>query len=564
MKHLKGLLLAMTMLVFGLAGTVVVSASPTDLSSLTIYAVDAAGNKTEIPIQFNSTTYNYDITVKSTALSIDVQFKTEDATSTAQVVNAAYFTKLDIGVNKTQVLVTAADRTTGTYTINTTRVTADKDSQVSYEKADEDKKEESTEKKKDKDKNAVKVKVGKRTLKIQKKITAEVPKGFDQSTFEYKGKEYDCIVKGDAEHLVALYLYNSKIEGFYVYDQDNDTFYPLKNINVASRMYTVINYNEPSPVLKNYPKQSIEMGEETVKAWVLDAEEGVYLVYAMNWDEEINLYAYDSQEGVFQRYMINEDAYSQQEAAEVAYKKLQKNRTTLANKYNRLLKVIAGLLIFIVMLIFVLINMKLDRKAKKLQKEEQLSDDALDEEEYSAKQKKKEEKKQKKASKDNDVTEIPEEEDLREVPEDEEAEVETEDFTEYSEEEEMDEPEEMPKRGLFGRKKTGGGVYGDMPTFGSEFESTEGFYGGEIIEEDEVLIDITDDDEDVEPEEQFEISGGSSEGKEEPVVQERKVTPEEIMKSEEEDLKETLKSMLPPEEDEDDDEDDDFECIDLD
>ncbi|MCR5736095.1 MAG: cadherin-like beta sandwich domain-containing protein [Eubacterium sp.] len=557
MKHLKGLLLAMTMMVFGLAGTVVVSASPTDLSSMTIYAVDAAGNKSEVPIQFNSTTYNYDITVKSTALSIDVQFKTEDATSTAQVVNAAYFTKLDIGLNKTQVLVTAADRTTGTYTINTTRVTADKDSQVSYEKTDEDNKEEKNEKKKDK--NAVKVKVGKRTLKIQKKITAEVPKGFDQSTFEYKGKEYDCIVKGDAEHLVALYLYNSKIEGFYVYDQDNDTFYPLKNVNVASRMYTVINYNEPSPVLKNYPKQSIEMGEETVKAWVLDAEEGVYLVYAMNWDEEINLYAYDSQEGVFQRYMINEDAYSQQEAAEVAYKKLQKNRTTLANKYNRLLKVVAGLLIFIVMLIFVLINMKLDRKAKKLQKEEQLSDDALDEEEYSAKQKKKEEKKQKKAAKNNDAAEIPEEEDLREVPEDAEADVETEDFTEYSEEE--DELEEMPKRGIFGRKKAAGGVYGDMPTFGSEFESTEGFYGGEIIEEDEVLIDITDDNAETEPEDSFEISEDASE---EPVVQDRKVTPEEIMKSEEEDLKETLKSMLPPEEDEDDDDDDDFEFIDLD
>jgi hypothetical protein len=543
----------MIMMVLGLAGTATVAAAPTDLSSMTIYAVDAAGNKTEVPIEFNSTTYSYDITVKSTALTIDIVFKTEDATSTAQIVNAPYNTRLDIGANnKTQVLVTAANRATATYTINTTRLTADQDANFSYEKT-EDATEEKETKAEKAEKNATKVTVGKRTLKIKKKITEEVPKGFDKSTYEYQGKKYDCIVKGDADHLVALYLYNSKVEGFYVYDKDQDDFYPLKNINVASRMYTIISNSQPADVLKNYSRESIEIGDEKVKAWVLDAEEGVYLVYAMNWDEEVNLYAYDSEEGVFQRYMINEDAFSQQEAAEVAYRKLQKNRTTLANKYNRLLKVIAGLIIFIVMLIFILINMKLDRKAKKLQKEESVADDELDDEEYNEKQRKKAEKKKLKEEKKNKKEESVSEEDLREVPEENE-DAEVEDFTEDTEEEE---PEEQPKRGLFGKRKIAGGVYGDVPTFGSDMESSEGFYGGEILEEDEVLIDITSD-EPEEPENQFEIS------KPEEAVDEKKITPEEIMKNEEEDLKETLKSMLPPKEEDDDDDDDDFEFIDLD
>lgn len=571
MKHLKSLFLVVAMTVLGIAGTVTVSAAPTDLSSMKIYAVDAAGKKTEVPFDFNSTTYSYDITVKSTAVSIDIEFNTEDATSTAQIVNAPYNTRLDFGANnKTQVMVTASNRATGTYTINTTRLTADQDAGFSYETKTEDETK-ATEKKKE-EKNATKVTVGKRTLSIKKKITEEAPRGFDKSTFKYKGKNYDCIVKGDAEHLVALYLYNSKVEGYYVYDKETDDFYPLKNINVASRMYTIISNNQPSEVLKNYTRQTIEIGDETAKAWVLDAEEGVYLVYAMNWDEEVNLYAYDSQEGVFQRYLINEDAYSQQEAAEVAYKKLQKNRTTLANKYNRLLKVIAGLIILIVMLIFILINMKLDRKAKKLQKEERVADDVLDEEEYIERQRKKAEKKKGKKNAKQEES-IPE--DLREVSEESEGEVE--DFTEYSEEE-----EELPKRGLFGKRKIANGVYGDVPTFGSELESSEGFYGGEIIEEDDVLIDITDDED--EPEEQFEILkddleetdkkdaseaaekkdvSEEAENKDEPVMEEKKITPEEILKNEEEDLKEILKSMLPPEEDEEED-DDDFEFIDLD
>ncbi|MCR5703049.1 MAG: cadherin-like beta sandwich domain-containing protein [Eubacterium sp.] len=568
MKQLRGLCLVVAMMVLGLCGTVAVSAAPTDLSSMKIYAVDAAGKKIEVPINFSPTTYNYDITIKSDAVSIDIEYQTADATSKAEIVNEAYNTKMDTGAdNKTQVRVTAANGSTVLYRINTTKLTPQEDEGFSYgteedeTKADDDKKEE---KKKDKDKSKddVKVTVGKRTLRIAKKLPVDVPKGFEESKFEYKGKKYECIVKGDADKLVALYLYNSKVEGFYVYDQEDDEFYELKNINVASRMYTIVRSKEKADILSNYPRQKIEIGEEEVKAWVLDAEEEMYLVYAMNWDEETSLYSYDAKEGVFQRYLIDEDIYSQQEAAEVAYQKLQKNRTALANKYNMLLKVIGGLIIVIVMLIFVLINMKLDRKAKKLSKEShEASDDEYDEEEYLKKQKKKEEKKKAKEAKKNQKEIDQEETDLREV--DSESTGEVEDFTETaeeveeemaeSEEEEIENPE-VPKRKLFGKHKVAS-VYGDMPTFGSEFESHEGFYGGEVVEEDEVLIDITDDEKDVEvidhPEEP-----------EQKTVEEVAETPEEILKNEEEDLKETLKSMLPPEEDDDDD--DGFEFIDLD
>ena len=99
--------------------------------------------------------------------------------------------------------------------------------------------------------------------------------------------------------------------------------------------------------------------------------------------------------------------------------------------------------------------------------------------------------------------------------------------------------------------------YGDEPTFGTDKESTEGFYGGEVNAEDEVLVDLSEDD-----------GPALAEPIEEMAEQREIVDTAEIdvdSLSEPDDLKSTLKSMLQSEDDDDDiDEDDDFEFIDLD
>ncbi|MBP5773249.1 MAG: hypothetical protein J6W35_04185, partial [Eubacterium sp.] len=99
--------------------------------------------------------------------------------------------------------------------------------------------------------------------------------------------------------------------------------------------------------------------------------------------------------------------------------------------------------------------------------------------------------------------------------------------------------------------------YGDEPTFGTDKESSEGFYGGEINSEDEVLVDITED-EGPELAEPIENMADKRE-----IVDTSEIDVESL--NEPEDLKSTLKSMLQSDDEEDEpDEDNDFEFIDLD
>ena len=528
MKKVKVLFLFAIAMTLSIAGAVGVSASPTDLSSLTIYGVDAAGTKTEVPVDFSSTVYSYDITVKSNVEKLELEYTPEDSTSTAEIVNEAYNTKMDTGEgNKTQVKVTASDGTSALYTINTKKLTPEEDATYDETAAAKPKGKE------------VSVKVGKRTLKVSKTIPSEIPKGFEKSTYKYKGKKYECIVKGDAEKLVALYLHNSKVQGFYVYNEDADTFYELKNVEIASRMYTIVNVDDTAKILKNYEKKSIDIGNVKAKVWALNEDEDLYLVYAMNWDEEVNLYCYDAREHDFQRYPVSEDTYSQKEAAEVAYTNLQTNRNQLAKKYNMLLKIIGGLTILIVILIFIIINIKLSKKSKNLEYDEQYdaesdedenqtSDKKLTKEEKKAeKLRKKEEKKKAKKQKDKD--ELLEDELLEDLPN-------AADQFEFEEEEQTekeqpaDAEEEIPE----------------------ETAAQEQNRVSETVEE---------------PENSKDHAADSKPGEEsEPEQENKEVDIEEnsanVQKETEEDLRETLKAMLP--EEEDDDDDDDFEFIELD
>ena len=158
------------------------------------------------------------------------------------------------------------------------------------------------------------------------------------------------------------------IAGFYIYNEKKDTFYPMRNILIKSRMYTVVRPEKRDSCLKNYTKKRITIYDQEVSAWELDSEEKLYLVYAMNWDGDINLYCYDDQEKVFQRYIATSDVNTQLEAANTAYGKLQDKYNSIVDRYNILVKAIAGLIILIVILIFAVLNLILSNKTKKVKK----------------------------------------------------------------------------------------------------------------------------------------------------------------------------------------------------
>ncbi len=577
MKKIKSLLM-MTVVVSAMMIAMVFSVSAdetTDLSEMKVYGVNASGTKTEVPMSFNATTYEYDLTVKSDVTSIEIEAKTKDSTSNWIIEKDGINTKMDTGMNKTIVAVTSRAGVVQKYTLNTKKLTTAEE--ATY-------KEPETEANKVTKKTATdtSVKVGKSKMKITSSFGSDkIPEGFKKSTQKYKGKKYTGI-KGEVKDITAFYLYGDENEGFYIYDKDKDKFYAMSNIKIKSRMYTIVQPKETDGIVEAYKKKKVTIIDQEIKAWALDEEEGMYLVYAMNWNGDTNLYCYDDNEKCFQRYLTSSDANKQSEAAAKAYNKLQKDYNKLVDKYNVLIKILCGLVIIIIILVFVVINLALNKKEKKIKNDDHYSSDDESNEKLSKAEKKaakKEAKKEKKNQKyeqdDDDIDSgiaIGQEEekkqkdeleagiqdDLNKIGDEIEAEIsgeiseddvspivdlEDENKSEEVEalEEDASEVEKVPKRGILGRVPKSV-PYGDEPTFGTDKQSEEGFYGGEVDEEDEVFIDIVDDDDDVQ------------DAKNDAEVSENA--------DDEEDLKETMKSLLPDEQDDDDD--DDFQFIDLD
>ena len=184
-----------------------------------------------------------------------------------------------------------------------------------------------------------------------------IPEGFSKTKAEYDGKQYEAI-KGDKKDLTAFYLKKGSTKGFYIYDYETKKFSSLRNIKIASRMYTVVNPSEKASCLKKYTKKQITVIDQEVNAWVLNEEEGLYLLYAMNWNGDTNLYCYDDNEKCFQRYIAEDDVNTQIEAANKAYNNVKNKYNTLVSKYNMLLKIACGLVIVIIILIFVSLTEK--------------------------------------------------------------------------------------------------------------------------------------------------------------------------------------------------------------
>ncbi len=548
MKSLKRLLIAMIALtfVFASAQVSVKAASDTDLKTMQVYSVDTAGVKKQLKFKFKPTTYKYDFIVKSTCTRIEILVTTNNPASTAVVDKEAVNTRMDTGKNKTTVTVTAPNGAKQVYKLNTTKLKPSED--ANYEEGGKAAKKSSSNKKKAGKKSA-KVEMDGKEYKITSFSKKDIPRGFVKTTASYKGKKYDAI-KGKEKDLTAFYLVGSDGEGFCIYDNDAKKFYIMNNVRVKSRMYTIVEPEKPDDILKNYDTKTIKIDGQKVKAWVLDEEKEMFFVYAMNWDGETSLYTYDDIEKCMQRYLIDNDVNSQIEAANQAYDNMKERKNALTKKYNIFRYVIIGMAVLIIILIFLLIHSKLNKKEKKIKAEEFVTAGMGEDNPDNDNQKN---EKDEEEPDEDDIDAIPV--DTPPIEEDMDA-VETEDDILDLDADDMEEPieETHKKKRDFGKHHDG---YGDEPTFGTDKESTEGFYGGEINSEDEVLVDLSKDD-GPELAEPIENIADKRE-----IVDTSEIDVESL--NEPEDLKSTLKSMLQSDDEEDEpDEDNDFEFIDLD
>ncbi len=149
-----------------------------------------------------------------------------------------------------------------------------------------------------------------------------LPEGYEVTDYEFDGHQVQAArsLTGD---LIAFYLADQDGENpqFYLYNEGDQTFSRMMNIQTASNLYTVAALDAGVVIPDNYHEITVEIDGLDVRAWRSndDMEGTYYLIYAMNWNGEKALYRYDSQEKTMQRadmaslYMAGTDQESQPE-----------------------------------------------------------------------------------------------------------------------------------------------------------------------------------------------------------------------------------------------------------
>lgn len=395
------------------------------LSELTVKERNSAGETNDLVLSpsFSPEITEYNVTAMSDTIALDIVASVTEA-------GAVYDTDwlaLDPGDNTSYIYVTDAEGNKTTYTIYTKKLTAEEQETYVPETTSEngsDAEEVAT------------TEVDGFTMIITGNFTeADIPEGFEETTYDFNGITVPAI-KGVTKDLIAMWLEpvaegtsddisgeettNGDISGdtsedasdsdetvempkagFYILRVKKGTFYEMQNVYIKSRMYTVINKAKTDKFLKPYDKATVTIGDTEFEAWVLDEENQLYLVYAMNWNGEVNLYCYDDVEKCFQRYIVASAADTLLQQANKKLTELQTDYNNLAQKYNKTnsfkWKIIGGLGVLLVILVFVCLNLALSLSRNKIMKEDD-DEDYLPEFENNKKAKQNQEEKAKKAT----------------------------------------------------------------------------------------------------------------------------------------------------------------------
>ena len=260
----------------------VVASKNNNLSSMSIAAVREDGSSYDVTLSpaFSKDVTKYNISVEDGVTDLVVSAKTEDAKAKIYV----QWPNLDPGDNTTKVIVTAEDGSKKEYVIYT------------------------------------KVPVEETTTPVpEDPITAVVdgteyyignindsvalPEGFESFEYNYNGKTV-VAGKGLVKDIILMYLTSGTGEAgkLYIYDEVANSFYPMVNITMSQKLYTIVKAPEELVVPVGYNESVVTIDGVEFTGWQISELEGIYLVYAMNWEGQAGLYYYDIAESQMMKY----------------------------------------------------------------------------------------------------------------------------------------------------------------------------------------------------------------------------------------------------------------------
>lgn len=355
MKKIKKLLGILVFTIFVMAMSMTVFAEDYDLKSLSV--TDQDGNEIILSPKFSADVLVYEGTAHYGTKKVKLDYETELDSASVTTWNEA----LDPGDNQTFIKVTANGESQ-TYEIDIYVLSEEEEETYVVEEPEDVVDEDGAEE------DPLTAKVGDETYYVVNSTSKlEIPDGFVESTYDYEDKTI-AVIKHEENDIIAFCLTNEAGDDidWFLYDTENEDIYRLKNLSIKKRTYTFINYAKALDALNSYDKETIAIGDVEVDAWLLDSEEGFYLLYAMNWQGETNLYRYDMVEQNLQRYpesLLTSEIFKE---ADETINELQTKYNELVSKYNNnnslKWKIIAGLAIVIIILFFVALNLILKIK----------------------------------------------------------------------------------------------------------------------------------------------------------------------------------------------------------
>lgn len=310
----------------------VIASSNKNLSSMTVAAVRADGSTYNVNLTpgFSKDVTTYNLQVEKGVKDLVISAKTEDAKARVTI----QWANLDPGDNTTNIIVTAEDGTTKKYTIYTKVPVPETTTPVPEE--------------------PIIVDIGGVEHYVEDVNDAvALPEGFETAEYDYNG-ETIIVGKGLSKDLIVMYL--TKGDGsagnLYIYNETKKTFYQMVNIDMTQKMYTIVEAPEDLLVPAGFTESTLNIGEASFQGWQNSDIEGIYLVYAMNWDGEEGLYFYDNKEKQMIKYFdmsvetgVALDTYNQLLAENQQLKddiiKLNESNNNSDNHKNNLYKYIA-------------------------------------------------------------------------------------------------------------------------------------------------------------------------------------------------------------------------------
>lgn len=177
-----------------------------------------------------------------------------------------------------------------------------------------------------------------------------MPAGFSRSSVSYKGNDVAVAKSKKDMVLYCLASPDGSVKNFYVYNTENDTFYPYYPVNPTGGVYVLLNTGA-ADVTEGMRQFTLRVNEDgpKINAWSLsgDVNDGVFLVYAMAEDGSIGWYRFDTTIGTFVRYFKDaadkkgtpedpsESVTEEDSASEAKIKKLEEDLKKQKEKNNK-------------------------------------------------------------------------------------------------------------------------------------------------------------------------------------------------------------------------------------